>query len=323
MSEIPADNRDSNLRYTVIFNPTANRAKAKRIFDPVRRIAERLSLDIEFETSPAPEAVAEMSLEAWKSGRIPVAMGGDGTVNMVARGLLVGAGADYAAKSASTPTMGILACGSGNDIAGSLGLPIKDPEASLRVLKSGLKGKMDVLSIKCESGEEGTSLAVVAAGFDSEVTEAAERMKLIKGPLRYTVAVFTTLARSSPAVFEMSLDGGEPETFDAWLVAVANGPRYGGGMRVAPDASFDDGVADLCIVGPVTKRHFVRTFPRVFKGTHVLDPQINILRAKKVRLAASRPFGCYGDGERVGLLPATIEVMPEALEIVGLTKEAR
>lgn len=307
--------------YTVIFNPTSNRSKARRIYDPILGAAADMELDVEFTVSPSAESVPELALESWKSGRIPVAMGGDGTVNMVARGLLLGDGAAYASETGSKPVMGIIACGSGNDTAAALGLPIKDPEASLEILKSGQKGAMDAVAVRCDSGEKGVSLAVIAAGFDSEVTEAAEKIKVIKGPLRYTVAVFQTLARSAPALFEMSLDGGEAETFHAWLVAVANGPRYGGGMRVAPDASFTDGVADLCIVGPVTKRHFVRTFPRVFKGTHIRDPDIRIVRARSVGLSASRPFACYGDGERIGPLPATMTVLPGALEVVGLKTE--
>ena len=270
-----------------------------------------------FAQSPSAEAVGHIALEAWQSGRIPVAMGGDGTVNMVARGLLGGEGASYTRENGSRPAMGIIACGSGNDTAASLGLPVKDPERSVRVLASEKAEAIDVLVAECESGEIGVSLSVVAAGFDSEVTEAAEKIKLIKGPLRYTVAVFTTLVRSEPALFEMVLDESEAERFTAWLVAVANGPRYGGGMRVAPEASFTDGVADLCIVGPISRRHFIRTFPKVFKGTHVEDPQIRVVRAKRVRLSASRPFACYGDGERIGPLPAKLEVKPLAIEIVG------
>jgi diacylglycerol kinase (ATP) len=304
--------------YTVIFNPTSNRAKARRIYDPTRRGAENSSLDVEFVVSPSPEAVPEIALDVWKKGRIPVAMGGDGTVNMVARGLLVGDGAAYAESSGIRPVMGIIACGSGNDTAAALGLPVKRPDASVQILESGSRDAIDAVIVECDSGEEGVSLAVAAAGFDSEVTETAERIKVIKGPTRYTVAVFTTLVRSEPALFEMSLDGGDSTSFYAWLVAVANGPRYGGGMRIAPDASFTDGLADLCIVGPVTRRHFVRTFPRVFKGTHIRDPDIRIVRAKEVRLSASRPFACYGDGERIGPLPATFRVRPRAIEVVGL-----
>ncbi len=303
--------------YRVIFNPTANRAKARRLYGPTVQAARELGIEAEFVASPSPEEVPRLALEAWMQGKVPVAMGGDGTVNMVASGLLVGEGARYSARTGKTPVMGIIECGSGNDTAASMGLPVKDPLGSLAVLKKGRRRAIDALLVECDSGEKGISLAVIAAGFDSEVTETAERIRVIKGPVRYTVAVFTTLVRSEPAEFELSLDDREAERFEAWLVAVANGPRYGGGMRIAPDASLTDGMADICIVGPVTRRHFVRTFPKVFSGNHIHDPQIRLLRGSRLRLDASRKFTCYGDGERIGPLPASVEVSPKAIEIMS------
>lgn len=325
--------------FAVIFNPSSNRRLASKFLDPARRAADRLGLDAVFRLSPSPEELGDLVIEEIARGRVPVAMGGDGTVNMVARAVLdhfwrTDAGSEAIAGSASeasregdpgkprtvvggVPSMGILACGTGNDTAASLGLPVKDIEAALGRLTEDSHRDIDVLRVASADGSTGVSLAVLAAGFDSEVTEAAERIKIVKGPLRYTLAVFSTLARSSPAKFTLAVDDQEPASFEAWLVAVANGPRYGGGMHIAPSAVPDDGIAHICVVGPVSKPHFVRTFPKVFKGAHIDDPAIRILEARRLRLEATREFRCYGDGERIGPLPITVEVLPRSLRVLG------
>ena len=99
------------------------------------------------------------------------------------------------------------------------------------------------------------------------------------------------------------------------LVAVANGPAFGGGMRVAPHASYDDGFLDIVILHRVSRAEFLRVFPRVFRGTHVTHPQVQILRGRHVRLEA-RGIVTQADGERFEPLPLDLEVVPGALTVV-------
>jgi diacylglycerol kinase (ATP) len=101
------------------------------------------------------------------------------------------------------------------------------------------------------------------------------------------------------------------------MVAVANAPQYGGGMRVCPDASVDDGLIDVCVVGAIPRRTFIAVFPRVFRGTHVKHPAVTMLRGQKVEIEAARPFDVYGDGERLGPLPATFTAIAGAVKVAA------
>jgi diacylglycerol kinase (ATP) len=100
------------------------------------------------------------------------------------------------------------------------------------------------------------------------------------------------------------------------MVAVANGPAYGGGMRVAPDARFDSGELEVCIVGDLSKSAFLRAFPRVFRGTHVTHPAVTLVRAREITIESEVPLHLTGDGERAGTLPVTLTVIPAALDVV-------
>ncbi len=101
----------------------------------------------------------------------------------------------------------------------------------------------------------------------------------------------------------------------AMLVAVANGPAYGGGMKVVPEASYDDGMLDVLILHEVSIPTLLRVFPKVFKGEHVSHPAVEILRGRRVRLEASGIVS-YADGERFEPLPLDCEVVPGAVTVL-------
>ncbi|MEO7068991.1 MAG: sphingosine kinase, partial [Nostocoides sp.] len=101
----------------------------------------------------------------------------------------------------------------------------------------------------------------------------------------------------------------------AMLVAVGNGPAYGGGMRVTPDARFDDGLLDVLILHEIGMVEFLRVFPKVFSGTHVSHPSVEVIRGRSVRLEAEG-IVAYADGERFAPLPLTCEVVPGAATVL-------
>ena len=160
-------------------------------------------------------------------------------------------------------------------------------------------------------------LNVAGAGFDSEVNRVAnQRLGWARGRPRYVGAVLAELAVGRPATFELVLDG-RATRLAGWLVAVANGPSYGGGMRVAPGASLADGLLDVVVIGAIGKLEFLRTFPKVFSGGHVQHPAVAVHRAARVDLDADRPLAVYADGEPAGTLPATFEVRPSAVTVLA------
>ena len=152
--------------------------------------------------------------------------------------------------------------------------------------------------------------AVLSSGFDSVVNERANKMKWPKGPAKYNAAILLEFPKFQPIEFKIFADEKILEV-EAMLIAIGNGNSYGGGMRVCPDAVLNDGLFDIMILHPVSKLEFIKVFPTVYKGTHVEHPQVEVIRAKAIRIESSAV--AYADGERIGQLPVQVESLPQSL----------
>jgi len=228
-----------------------------------------------------------------------VALGGDGMVHLALQ-----------AVAGTSTALGIVAQGTGNDLANHLGLPVRSPVKAADVVADGVTRAIDAVRVRPLGVWFG---GVLGAGFDSVVSERANAMRWPKGPQRYNLAVAAELPRFKPIPFRITFDGELVET-DAMLVAVGNASSYGAGMKVTPDAVIDDGLLDVSVLGPVSKLEFLKTFPKVYKGTHVHHPAVTIRRARVVQLEAIAV--AYADGERVGPLPLTCECVPGAVRVL-------
>jgi YegS/Rv2252/BmrU family lipid kinase len=236
-------------------------------------------------------------------------MGGDGTVGACAAGL---ADAGPPGEPGARAALGVVPAGGGNDAARSLGLPPGDPLAAAGLLAGLRRRPADLATV---AGR--TYLNVAGAGFDSEVNRVAnQRLGWAGNRPRYVGAVLAELVVGRPAAFELVLDG-RAVPLTGWLVAVANGPSYGGGMRVAPRASLDDGLLDVVVIHEIGRLEFLRTFPKVFSGRHVEHPAVAVHRAARVDLDADRPLAVYADGEPAGTLPASFQVRPAAIAVLA------
>jgi diacylglycerol kinase (ATP) len=231
-----------------------------------------------------------------------VAVGGDGAAHA---GLQAVAG---------TPTpLAVVPAGTGNDLALALGAP-RDPVAAARAAAADLRtGQRRTL----DAGRTGERwwATVLCCGFDSAVTDRANRLRWPRGPRRYDVAIAAELARLRPREVTVVLDGAA-RTLPVTLVAVGNTPWYGGGMRVCPAADPADGAFDVTVVGPVSRRELVATRPRLTAGTHVGHPAVTVHRAARVELAGEG-LTTYADGEPVAPLPVASVCVPGALQVVG------
>ena len=239
--------------------------------------------------------------------RAVVACGGDGTVHAVVQGL----------AHASVP-MAILAGGSGDDIAAALGFPLGGAEACAAILVSALsRGDARIVDLGRISTADGTTeyfVGVVSTGFDSSVNERANRMSRMGGQ-RYNAAILRELASFRAIDYEAVLDG-ERVSGPGMLVSVGNTTSYGGGMRVCPMAVPDDGLLDVTWLGDVSTLTFLRVFPSVFKGEHTRHPAVRTFVARRLEISAPGQVA-YADGERIGLLPVSIEVEPGALRVLS------
>jgi diacylglycerol kinase (ATP) len=253
----------------------------------------------ELQGSDGPEALA-LAREAVAGGvESLVVVGGDGMVHMAVQAL---AGTDV--------NLGIIPAGTGNDVARYLGIPRKDPQAAADVV---VGSHVRIIDLAKTSGEY--FVTVLAAGFDSMVNERANRMRWPKGQMRYNIATLAELRVFEPLPYTLELDG-VVRRLDAMVVAVGNGPSFGGGLRITHGAELDDGMLDVVIIKPMTKLDLVRTYPKLFTGGHTTHPQYEHHRVKSVTVAAPGVVA-YADGERLGALPLTVEVAPLALRVLA------
>ena len=293
------------MKATVIINPTAGRGRALRLLPQVEKTLKESGEDFTVRVSQSPEDPPRLAREAIAAGaQMIVAGGGDGTSQMVAGALLE-----------SQTILGILPLGRGNDFARGLGIP-KDPLEACRILTEGQIREVDIGHV----GQDKIYLNMAGAGFDGEATSRANRL-WIKGAFAYFLSVFLTLISFRPVTFTLEHDRGTWKG-KAMMIGVANSTTYGGGMRLAPDAKVDDGLFDLVIIKEVGKLEFVRVFPRVYQGTHILHPAVEVLRTTCVQMACSAPFDLYADGDRMAPLPLRLEVIPRALRVMTPQQKA-
>lgn len=228
-----------------------------------------------------------------------VVCGGDGMVNL-----------GIQAVATTGIPLGIIPAGSGDDVARYFDIPRADPVAAADRVVAGATRTIDL------ARSQGRYYAtVMAAGFDAVVNERANRMSWPRGQMRYNIATLLELRTFQPLPYTLDLDGTTLQ-LSAMLVAIGNGHSFGGGLRITEGARMDDDLLDVVIIKPITKVDLVRTYPKLFKGTHTAHPQYERHRARKVTVAAPG-IVAYADGERFGPLPLTIESVPGALKVLS------
>ena len=231
-----------------------------------------------------------------------VAIGGDGSAHAALQ----------AVAGTSTP-LAVIPAGTGNDLSLALGIPRNPVAAARAAAEDLLAGQLRAVDAGRTGGRWWAT--VLCCGFDSAVSDRANRLRWPKGRRRYDVAILAELAQLRPRELTLVLDG-EEQIVPVTLVAVGNTPWYGGGMKVCPGADPSDGLFDVTVVGPLRRLELVRQRPRLTDGTHIENAAVTVHRAARVELS-SPGVTTYADGEPVAPLPAVAECVPGALRIVG------
>jgi diacylglycerol kinase (ATP) len=294
-------------RWTAIVNPAAGRGRARARLPRVLDALAAADLDVEIVLSADADDLVARARDAFGRNRAVVACGGDGTVCMLA-----GVAADEGG------VLGIVALGSGNDFARQLELPRGDPGAAIDVLRTGHVVRADLGRARTADGACTWFTTVANTGFDAVANAWANDVTWTSGTPLYVLATLRTLAAYSPTAVRVSVDDTVIET-EAWLVAAGNTRTYASGMMITPEASVHDGLLDVCVVGPVSRTDFLRTFPSVFRGTHVQHPEVRVARGRRVTVEAldrAPAVDLWASGEHVGPLPAELEPVAGALSVV-------
>jgi diacylglycerol kinase (ATP) len=292
-------------RIGLVVNPTSGKNRGMT-----------LGLEVAHRLRSAGHEVLELSDETYAAARdralgaihqgldVLAVVGGDGMVHL---------GVNLAAET--KVTLAIIGAGTGNDVARGLGLPVHDPVRAADIVTTGVPRTIDAIRYVDSHGDRRWYAGVLGAGFDSLVNERANTWPWPKGQMRYNLAILRELPLFKAIPYAVTVDGVRHET-RAMLVVVANGPSYGGGMLVAPDAQFDDGQADVVILHELSTLEFLRVFPKVFKGAHVGHPAVEIIRGRSIMLEAEG-IVAYADGERFARLPLSLETVPGAVTVLG------
>ncbi|TFI26917.1 diacylglycerol kinase [Streptomyces sp. 4R-3d] len=290
---------------SLFVNPTAGRGRGARAAQPAARALRDAGYSVRTVLGSDADDALRRAREAVAAGTgALIAVGGDGLVSLALRAV---AGTD-------TP-LGVVAVGTGNDFGRALGLPVRDPAAAGRIAADALKNHT---IRKLDLGRVGGRWfgTVLASGFDSRVNDRGNRMRWPTGRFKYDLAMVAELAAFRPVPYRVTLDDGAEREIEATLVAVGNGPSYGGGMRICADAVMDDGLFDVTVVGECSRATLLKVFPRVYRGTHLSHPVVTVHRTSKITLAARGLTG-YADGEPLGPLPLTAQCVPGAVRVLA------
>jgi YegS/Rv2252/BmrU family lipid kinase len=284
---------------SLIVNPSAGGGRAAKVLPKVQARLRALGVEHHTELTRDLPHAQELARAAAAAGEPAVVLSGDGLLGAVAHVLRGHPGA----------VMGVLPGGRGNDFARVAGIPL-DAEEACGVIAHGTPQPVDLGDV-----DGATFIGIASLGFDSDANRIANEAPPQLGSLVYAYGALRALATWKHAAYEIVVDG-EARSFSGWSVACANSKAYGGGMYLAPDADLHDGRLDVVFCEATSKARFLQLLPSIFKGEHVKDPRVHVLRGTEVRVSADRPFTVYADGDPIGQLPCTVRAVPDAVKVL-------
>ena len=302
----------STLHAKVIVNPVAGANSTHRKWPRISKLLKYVGLSFDYEYTEGVGHAIELARVAASDGyRYIVAVGGDGTVNEVANGIL------HSARPTET-SLGVVSTGTGSDFARSAGIP-RDYTSACSFLISSRRRLIDVGVVEFKRGGQALQrffVNVAGVGFDAAVVEATEKLpKYFGGTIPYLAGLFRSLFSYRNKAVVLSV-GNKVEAKRILNVVVANGSYVGGGMHIAPKAKLNDNLLDVLIIGDMGKFELLKALPTVYKGTHINHPKVRMEQAAHITIESAERVQVYADGELLGECPASFWLMPSALSIV-------
>ncbi|MHA3769904.1 diacylglycerol/lipid kinase family protein [Verrucomicrobiota bacterium sgz303538] len=287
----------------ILLNPAAGSAGD---MDTLLKAVGELQPGTAVRRSKGPGDIKLLAHEAATEGfEVIVAAGGDGTLNEVLNGI-----SDYFGQVA----LGLLPLGTGNDFARTVNVP-DDLDHALAVLREGRTQKIDVLKVSTPDTRR-YMVNVSAGGFSSKVSEISSDVKDTWGPLCYARSLLGALPELDDYHTSIRLDDKEVVSTPAYNVVVANARYVAGGIPIAPDASLDDGLADVIVLPVASLPELAAITSTTLLGKHLSSDKVLFRRARKIEVTSTPPMRFNTDGELLPAGPVTFEVLPRVLDFI-------
>jgi len=284
----------------IIYNPAAGRGRARRNVREVEEYLRARGARADCEPSTSPADLVRIAAESSRAGYDRVVVcGGDGTLNLAIREFDLAKG-----------TLALIPTGSGDDFAKVMGIP-RNVRKACDVVIGGKVREVDVAL-----ANDIRYLGVAGLGFDSEVADFANRnVKFLRGSAVYLYAIIRVLPRFTPRPVEIRTEDGTRKE-SIMFAAVGNTRQYGGGIRITPDATVDDGLLDLCIVHETTRVELLKTLPKAYTGAHVKSSFVEMGRGRAFHFSSETAMAVYADGEPLTRTPVSFGLCAEKLRVV-------
>lgn len=295
----------------VIVNLAAGAGGTARKWPHILDLLKSLGLSFEHDLTEAPGHAIELARDAAEKGyEQVVSVGGDGTINEVVNGL-------YKAGSIGEVVLGIISTGTGGDYIRTIGLPRSYPEMC-RCLMNPRRLTVDLGVVEYMNGGDMVQRLFVnfaGLGFDAEIVRrTTQQFKSLGSTASYLMGLLTTLVFYQNREITIVIDGVAMEK-KVCTVVMNNGKYGGGGMLTAPDADLTDGLLDVLIIGNLNKADLLWSLPRIYRGTHLTHPKVELHKAREIEIRTGAPLYLHADGELLGQVPARFRVLPAALNI--------
>ena len=312
------------LKTKVIINPESNRGRTRKRWGEIRDGLKGFIREFKFEFTDKPLHATEITRQAIKDGtELVIGVGGDGTMNEIANGFFE----DRQIINPET-ALGVVPSGTGSDLTKSLNIPagLKD---ALKVLSEAPSVLMDVGKVRFRSNaggeEERFFLNVADFGLGGEVVRRVNEQRLQRKASSYVRCLVTTMVQYRNKRVGIRVDGKTLPEGEYLIGAVANGKIFGKGMKIAPGAQLDDGLLDSVLVRGFKFLEFCRHGWKLMNGSHLSHPKVTLIRGSKLEAwpEGNEDVLLELDGEQLGRLPATFEIIPRNLLIKGYLQPVR
>jgi YegS/Rv2252/BmrU family lipid kinase len=306
------------MRYFVIVNPLSGRGTGEKSIPIIEKWLHACNMDFTLARTERPWQAADLAQKAAVDGyNVVVTASGDGTFNETLNGLMRARQQGY-----TSTALGVLTLGTGNDFAAGANIP-GTLEESLKVLNENKRRRIDIGRVTVREGENLTERYFgngIGIGFDAMVGFEAVKVRWAVGLVPYLIGVVKTISLyfTSPFV-RLTLDD---QTFEqpALMTSIMNGRRMGGGFIMAPEGVMDDSWFNLCIASEASRMRLFQLIPYFLKGTQASQPEIKMLKAKRVTITALKgSLPAHADGEMLCVQGSelNVELLPEAIEIIS------